>query len=159
MVIAKARPDIGSRTNGNGVAATISPPAVVSDGRVLCPRCDTRLTFGYFEPQCPTCGYEDYHHLPPVDTNKKKSIVSSGSRFVLRYVGDFPALSETVAHVKIVRIRNRAVYSVRCPFCKTTMAQSSLSGKRRERREERYKCELGHRVSLTPGKNGMMGWK
>ena len=86
-------------------------------------------------------------------------MVSAATHFVLRYVGDFPALSETLTHVRLVRVRNRVVYDVTCPFCGKAMVQSSLSGKRREVREERYKCEEGHRVSLTPGKNGHLGWK
>ncbi len=85
--------------------------------------------------------------------------MSAGTRSVLRYVGEFPTLSETLTQVKLVRLRNRVVYGVTCPFCGQAMTQSSLSGKRREAREERYKCSDGHRVSLTPGRNGALGWK
>ena len=86
-------------------------------------------------------------------------MISSGTRYVLRYVGDFPSLSETLTHVQLRRLRNRVVYSVTCPFCQGEMEQSSLSGKRREMREERYRCTDGHRVSLTPTPNGALGWK
>ena len=61
--------------------------------------------------------------------------------------------------MQLRRIRNRVVYAVTCPFCQSEMDQSSLSGKRREIREERYKCIQGHRVSLIPRKSGSMGWK
>lgn len=122
-----------------------------------CPRCASRLTVGYFEPECLKCGYVDYTHRPPIMLNN--NIISSGTRYVVRYVGDFPSLSKTVAHIKVNRVRNRVAYSVVCPFCGTQMDQTSLSGKRREVREERYKCTQGHRLSLAPARNGGMGWK
>ena len=160
MVIAKAEPKVEVTRNGSAAVATVPSPITTLDRRLACPRCETPLMYGYFEPQCPECGYVYYDYKPPTNGHKKDNIVSSGSRFVLRYVGDAPALSETLAHVKLVRLRNRAVYNVRCPFCTCTMVQSSLSGKRRERREERYKCDEGHRVSLMPSNNnGVMGWK
>ena len=90
---------------------------------------------------------------------RPKSILSTGTRYVLRYVGDSKSLSETLTYVKLERLRNRVVFGVKCPFCEKRMDQSSLSGKRREVREERYKCESGHRVSLLPKKDGSMGWK
>ena len=113
----------------------------------------------YDEPQCLQCGYVDYSYAPPVDANKPKSILSAGTRYVLRYVGDFTSLNETLTYVQLRRVRNRVVFGVTCPFCNSQMDQSSLSGKRREVREERYKCVEGHRVSLTPAKNGGLGWK
>ena len=88
-----------------------------------------------------------------------KNVVSDGARFILRYVGDFSSLSETLANVRLRRLRNRVVYGVECPFCGGQMDQSSLSGKRREVREERYKCESGHRISPLPKKDGSLGWK
>ena len=129
----------------------------VTADRSVCPRCDTRLSIKYFEPQCLQCGYVDYTHR--MSTRVRKNLVNSGTRYVLRYVGDFPALSETLAHIQLHRLRNRAVYGVSCPFCGRSMVQASLSGKRREVREERYKCMDGHRVSLTPKADGGLGWK
>ena len=82
-----------------------------------------------------------------------------GTRYILRYVGEFPSLVETLTYVQLRRLRNRAVYVPTCPFCGGGMEQSSLSGKRREVREERFSCELGHRVSLMPDRNGDLGWK
>ena len=127
--------------------------------RLYCPRCETRLVSGYDEPQCLSCGYADYSHTSELDSNRKRSIVSTATRFILRYVGDFPTLTERLAHVRLVRVRNRVVFDVNCPFCDNAMDQSSLSGKRPEVREQRYRCDQGHRVSLVPGKAGMMGWR
>jgi Zn ribbon nucleic-acid-binding protein len=124
-----------------------------------CPRCSSLLKINYYEPECMQCGYVDYSYNPAVTSDSKKSLLGAGTRYVLRYVGDFPSLKETVAHVKLQRLRNRIVYGVCCPFCKLPMMQSSLSGKRREAREERYKCSEGHRVSLTPNTDGNLGWK
>ncbi|CAI8053413.1 hypothetical protein GBAR_LOCUS29214 [Geodia barretti] len=88
-----------------------------------------------------------------------KNLLSTATQYVFRYVGDFPALSETLAHVKVVRIRNRAGFDVECPFCSQAMEEASLSGKRPEARERRFKCTDGHRVSLIPGKTGVEGWR
>jgi hypothetical protein len=125
--------------------------------RSACPRCSARVFTGYYEPECLKCGWVDYEFQAP--ETKQQSILGSATRYILRYVGEFAALSETLAHVKVVRLRNRAVYGVVCPFCTKPMAQTSLSGKRREVREQRYECGLGHRVSLTPAKSGSLGWK
>lgn len=135
------------------------PELVVTPRQFVCPRCDSQLRMNYDEPQCLQCGYVDYEYAPPVDANKPKSILSAGTRYVLRYVGDFTSLNETLTYVQLRRVRNRVVFGVTCPFCQSQMDQSSLSGKRREVREERYKCTEGHRVSLTPAKNGGLGWK
>ena len=125
----------------------------------LCPRCQTKLIIGYDEPECSTCGYVDYEYEPRPTTDNR-SILSSATKFILRYIGDFENLSNTIANVKVVRVKNRVVYSVECPFCLNPMEQSSLSGKRAEIREQRYKCEKGHRVSLLPNKKHKgLGWK
>ena len=131
-----------------------------STTHALCRRCDTRLMRGYDEPQCPSCGYVDYSHAPKDARAMTKRIISSATLSVLRYVGDFPSLSETLTHVKLIRVRNRVMYAVNCPFCERAMDQSSLSGKRPDVREQRYKCMDGHRVSLVPSNNGSsLGWK
>ena len=115
------------------------------------------MAMGYDEPECPVCGNADYSYT---DMRKRsKSLMSAATRYVLRYAGDFPALGQTLAHVKLVRVRNRVVFAVRCPFCERIMDQSSLSGKRPDLGEQRYKCEDGHRVSLVPLRNGMLGWR
>lgn len=143
MVISVARPSPSS-------GAVAADPA-------RCPRCDSRLRVSYFEPECIHCGYVDYSHRPPARLNN--NLMSSGTQYVVRYVGHFPTLSSTVAHIKVHRVRNRVAYMVVCPFCARSMEQTSLSGKRREVREERYKCTQGHRLSLAPSKNGGIGWK
>ncbi len=134
-----------------------APPATTKP-LSLCPRCDSDLVISYHEPECLLCGFVDYAYTP-VKRIGTKSVVSDGARFILRYVGDFSSLSETLANVRLRRLRNRVIYGVECPFCGGQMDQSSLSGKRREVREERYKCESGHRISLLPKKDGSLGWK
>ncbi len=124
----------------------------------VCPRCASALIITYDEPECLPCGYVDYKYVPPTPIGKK-SLMSAGTRFVLRYVGDSSRLTETLVNVQLKRLRHRIVYAVSCPFCKGEMEQSSLSGKRRELREERYKCSVGHRISLIPNRDGRMGWK
>ena len=134
----------------------IAKPAVK---RIYCIRCGTKLIKGYDEPECLNCGYADYS-APPEISQKGQSLLSAATRYVLRYVGDFPTLSETLAQVKLIRIRNRVAYKVECPFCDKTMEQSSLSGKRPEVREQRYKCPDGHRVSLvSTGRDDSLGWR
>ena len=147
-------------TQANGRADKIpqkSPNGASSIRRMTCPRCSSQLRINYYEPECLRCGYVDYSVPPTSSTNG--SLLSSGTGYVLRYVGQFSSLADTLTHVKLERVRNRVVYGVRCPFCTRPMSQTSLSGKRREIREERYKCVEGHRVSLAPGKNGALGWK
>ena len=125
-----------------------------------CPRCEASLVSNYYEPHCLQCGYVDYSYTPPSKIGKK-NLMSAGTLYVFRYMGDSPTLSETLAHVQLRRLRNRIVFGVTCPFCDddVEMEQSSLSGKRKEIREERYRCPYGHRVSLIPRKDGNMGWK
>jgi len=124
----------------------------------ICPRCDSDLVICYHEPECLLCGFVDYSYTP-VKRIGIKSVVSDGARYILRYVGEFSSLADRLTNVRLERLRNRVVYGVECPFCLGPMDQSSLSGKRREVREERYKCESGHRISLLPKKDGSLGWK
>lgn len=124
----------------------------------VCPRCEASLIMTYNEPECIQCGFVDYKYVPPTPISAKNAM-SSATRHIFRYMGDSPNLKETLVDAQLRRIRNRVVYDVTCPFCRSQMDQSSLSGKRREIREERYKCTQGHRVSLIPRKSGHMGWK
>ena len=116
------------------------------------------MVMSYDEPECLSCGYADYEYTRKF-SGDHDNLLSTATRYVLRYVGDFPALTETLTHVKLIRIRNRVGFAVNCPFCEQIMEESSLSGKRPEAKEQRYKCEDGHRVSLIPGTNGMTGWR
>jgi len=146
-----------------GTAAPLAAPRVDVPETVAdptnCVRCSARLVNIFDEPQCPVCGWADYSKIP--ERTRGTSLLSTATRFVIRYAGDSGALSETVADVRVVRIRNRVAYEVNCPFleCQKTMEQTSLSGKRPEVREQRFRCTDGHRVSLLPGKGGMLGWK
>jgi len=125
-----------------------------------CQRCKSQLVMGYDEPQCLTCGYADYSHSRDIVPRwARTSIVSAATRYVVRYVGDAMNLADQLTHVRLVRHNNRAIFDVTCPFCEGSMEESSLSGKRPEAREQRFKCEIGHRVSLIPRKNGMLGWR
>ena len=157
MVITVAKPFAAPISNGTVEAPQRSPNGVAVADPMTCPRCEARLRIAYFEPECLQCGYVNYEYR--ATNGYKKTIINSGTRYVLRYVGEFTSLAETLAHVKLRRVRNRVVYGVRCPFCGMGMIQTSLSGKRREVREERYKCDEGHRLSLAPGNNGNLGWK
>ena len=126
-----------------------------------CPRCHARLIKTYHEPECLQCGYQDYRFAGEAKRNGDQSLLSSATRYVVRYIGDSPSLRNVTTYVQAVRTGNRLAHEVECPFCpdKTIMEQSSLSGKRREFREERFKCAYSHRVSLTPDKSGFLAWK
>ena len=145
-------------SNGAAAAVVVGVPSSTRP-RTTCPRCREALRIIYHEPSCLKCGYADYAYTPPQDRTAPRSLVSAGTEYVLRYFGDSPALAETLTYAKAVRHNNRVLYAVTCPFCTNPMVQASQSGKRREVREERYKCEEGHRVSLAPSKNGGLGWK
>ena len=127
---------------------------------LACPRCNGRLYTRYHEPECMQCGYAHYPHTPPTKIGNT-NLMSSGTRSVIRYVGDAPLLTERLLYVRLTRMGTRIVYAVTCPFCEVEMEQSSLSGKRREIREERYRCPDGHRISLIPipNRDRPLGWK
>ncbi len=141
-------------------AVEVAPPphkVVPPAQNMICPRCEAQLRINFDEPQCLQCGYVDYGYVPPQKKERKDPF--NGNRHILRYTGEFKNLKDTLTHVELRRFRNRAIYLVCCPFCNKEMTQTSLSGKRREVREERYKCAQDHRISLTPSKNGSLGWK
>ncbi len=145
-------------TTSPSVAPRVDAPAAVAEP-TDCTRCHARLVNIFDEPQCPVCGWADYSKIP--ELTRGTGILSSATRFVVRYAGESRTLGETLADVRVVRVRNRVAYEVNCPFleCQKTMEQTSLSGKRPEVREQRFRCTDGHRVLLVPGKNGMLGWK
>ncbi|MBN18004.1 MAG: hypothetical protein CL758_00765 [Chloroflexi bacterium] len=129
----------------------------IEKSKVLCPRCNSKLRITYYEPQCIQCGFVDYEYKENI--KKSKNVVNSGTKYVLRYYGEAESLNNTLVNIELYRLGNRAVYNVTCPFCTTKMEQTSLSGKRRDMKEERYKCEKGHRVSLKVKEDGGLGWK
>lgn len=124
-----------------------------------CARCGSRMFMGRDEPECVTCGYADYTYSRDMAPRwARNSILSSATRLVARYVGASERLAHTVVHMTLVRKGTRAIYKVTCPFCQGSMEESSLSGKRAEPQEQRFKCGDGHRVSIMPGRNGMPVW-
>ena len=145
-------------TSAPATTTTTTPTKI--GAREICPRCKKPLFTNYYEPECLQCGYAHYEFTPPTQIGGK-SQMSSGRKYIFRYVGDFPKMAERLVHSRLERLRNRVVRVPTCPFCEAEMEQSSLSGKRREIREERYRCPDGHRISLIPLKdqNMYMGWK
>lgn len=125
----------------------------------FCPRCSASMVITYEDPQCLICGYADYTYTPPAAEIVKNNVMSRSTQRVFRYMGPSENLSETLIHARLHRVRNRVAFAVTCPFCEAQMEESSLSGKRRERREQRYRCPKEHRVSLIPKRGGGMGWK
>ena len=132
-------------------------PHVRSRPASTCPRCHSGLLKTYEEPQCLQCGYVDYLYTPP--QREVHGLVSSATRLVLRYVGEFSGLEETLTDVELKRVNNRAVMGVTCPFCTQPMDQSPPSGGKRQSAEKRYRCARGHRVALIENDAGVVGWK
>jgi len=124
-----------------------------------CPRCEAPLWINHEEPECLQCGYVDYRYTAPAVGANKKSIMSSATRYVIRYVGTSPALTDLSAHVHVEQVRNFVVHRVNCPYCDKQMICSSVSGNREGVRKGRYRCDEGHRVLVTPDKDGGLGWK
>ena len=146
-----------SDTIFGAAAVAAAEPSHRTGSPLACERCGTRLVLGYDEPECITCGWSDYSKA----STKQRSVnvFSAATRYILRYVGDFPTLAHTLVHVRLVRARNRSVFTVACPFCRKQMDESSLSGRRPDLREQRYRCIDGHRISLVPIKGGLFGWR
>ena len=142
---------------GSGIR--VSAERTAARASTGCPRCDTALAPGPYEMECLMCGYADYESTTLTVSHSRRSIVSSGTIYSVRYGGDAKTLCEVLTYVEVIGGRGRGAYRVACPFDKTLMVQTSLSGKRREKREERYGCDKGHRISLTPDKSGSLSWK
>ena len=160
MVVPLVKPTVTQTEEDATFAQTQASPGYTASAsrEMVCPRCEAPLWITYEEPECLQCGYVDYRYAAP-SVAASKSIVSSATRYVIRYVGTFPALTDMTTHVQVQRLRNFVVHGVRCPFCDHQMIQSSISGNRKGVREGRYRCDEGHRVSLTPAKDGSLGWK
>lgn len=136
-----------------------SSHSVIADKKTHCKRCDSRLFMGDYEPECLNCGYAEYSYTQAKLPKNNRGILSTATRFIIRYSGEFANLAQTLAHVKLVRSGHKVVYDVKCPFCEEHMEQTSLSGKRPDMREQRYKCPIGHRLSLIPNHRGVLGWR
>mgnify|MGYP003387118947 CR=1 FL=1 len=128
-------------------------------GKLLCPKCSSIIVRTYYEPQCLQCGYVDYSTPLEKIESPGSTVVGSATRYMVRYKGHSENFKEKLAHVKVVREKNRIIFNVNCPFCETSMEQTSLSGKRKDLREERFKCNQGHRVSLLPSKKSGITWR
>ncbi len=126
-----------------------------------CPRCKEKLRVTYRdqEPECWTCGYVDYSYIPKI--RAAKSYLASGTQFLLRYIGDYSTMKEKLVLVHVLRGNGAAKlrHQPECPFCGKGMDIVSLSGKHRQRGEERFTCPADHRISLPKGQNGPKGWK
>ena len=159
MVVPLVRPTV-THENDTFAQTQAQPQAITSThSRMVCPRCEAPLWISYEEPECLQCGYVDYRYTAPDTGASEKSIMSSATRYIIRYVGTFPGLIDLTAHVHVERVRNFVVPGVECPFCNKQMIRSSVSGNHEGVREGHYRCDEGHRVSLTPDKEGGFGWK
>ena len=127
--------------------------------RMVCPRCQDKLRINYDEPECLTCGYADYAYVPPKQL-EEASILSSGTKYTIRYSGEYSVLKETLCQVQLVRVRQKVRWFLACPFCNLPMKERTLSGMRRYKSEIRYSCEQGHKASLMDGsEGGELSWK
>ena len=130
-----------------------------------CPRCNNRLqqNFADMEPKCVACGFVDYTFIPKISVGK--SILQTATEYYIRYNGTYDYLKETTVHVKTIRIGNangsgRLENKPNCPFCEGSMESLSLSGKRKDKIEARFKCASDHRISLFMGsERSEMSWR
>lgn len=132
---------------------------VVADERTSCPRCRAPLwTTAYGEPECLLCGYVNYHYAP---TNGKIiSLLSTATTFVVRYVGDVPALAEMLTQMRYYRVKNSIRYAVKCPWCHEAMQLLPPAGERKDRTKTRHECSLRHRVTLSSPESALgLGWE
>ena len=98
---AKPRVPVVPRKVSSGLAAQKA-----KSNKTHCPKCSAQLRRNYDDAECLNCGFVDYDYVPPVIEKKQTSIIGTGTRYVLRYVGEFPTLSDVVTHVKVYRVRN-----------------------------------------------------
>lgn len=128
---------------------------------ITCPKCCGQLRSNYSdqEPECWVCGYVDYSFVPK--TKVSKSLISTGTRFLVRYVGHFPAMRGRLVHIRAVRGSGVAKigHDATCPFCGKIMEAAALSIKRKHMSEDRFICSQGHRISLLQTQDGDIGWK
>lgn len=132
---------------------------VVVEEHTFCPRCFTLLwTTAYGEPECLLCGYVNYRYVSP--TNGKVSLLSTATTFVVRYVGDVPALADMLTQVKCHRVKNSLRYAVNCPWCHETMQLLVAAGKKKDRSMSRHECSLRHRINFRPIESALgLGWE
>ena len=125
-----------------------------------CPRCSARLFENYEELLCVRCGYTDYSRPLPKPPTGPRNALNAATLWIVRYVGDSPNMANDLMQVRTERSGYCIVYRATCPYCKSTMSQSSRrSSKRIEKREERHRCDHGHIITLTWDEEGELGWK
>lgn len=126
----------------------------------VCLRCATRLEFTYDEPQCPSCGFVDYACTRDIGpSSKRRSILSLGISYVLRYISEFGNLSDLLVQMRVIGRSRGHAYVVSCPFCDRSIVDSSPTCLRTGRREQRFTCSDRHRISLVHDGAGVMGWE
>ena len=139
-----------------------------------CPRCSSApLLSNFDETKCVHCGYVEYaltdgHEQTAAESNADESIDIASQPFrattyAVRYAGAFEQQKGKIVFVTAYAEPNQkkrdALLRVQCPFCMDSdsdsdsdspamMSPASLSGKRRRMNEQRYRCDLGHRLSL-----------
>ena len=151
----------------------IAPASDADAHSRACPRCDSTPLLTHFdETSCIHCGYVEYslrdgHEQTAAESNADESIDIASQPFrattyAVRYAGAFPEqkgkLIYVTAYAEPNQTKRDALLRVKCPFCAgegdgeggetTIMSPASLSGKRRRLNEARFRCDLGHRLSL-----------
>jgi hypothetical protein len=125
-----------------------------------CPRCTARLFENYDEMLCVRCGCVDYNVPSPRNSSGTKNALNAAILWIVRYVGDSPLMKNDLLQVRTERSGYCIAYKVTCPYCNSTMSQSSRrSSKRIEKREERHRCNLGHIITLRWDEEGDLGWR
>ena len=78
-------------------------------GKLLCPKCSSIIVRTYYEPQCLQCGYVDYSTPLEKIESPGSTVVGSATRYMVRYKGHSENFKEKLAHVKVVREKNRII--------------------------------------------------
>ena len=68
-----------------------------------CPKCNNSMRRSYDdqEPECWMCGHVDYSFVPRL--MRTKSILGTGTKYLVRYIGGFPKMKERLVEVQAVR--------------------------------------------------------
>lgn len=130
-----------------------------------CPKCGGPLYAEYYtkESSCILCGFVDYTTVIMEEpafpkASPSANLMTKATIQIWRYKGDAPSLKDVTVTTRIAKaaITAKGHRSVRvnviptCPFdCGLDMEQASLSGKRKNVQEVRYRCASNHRVSLV----------
>ena len=141
------------------VSTASSRPVSILPG-LNCPRCAARLFESYEELLCVHCGYTDYSRPTPRPTSATRNALNAATIWIVRYTGNSPNLGNSLMQVRTERSGYCIAYKATCPYCNSSMSQSSRrSSKRIEKRQERHRCDHGHIITLTWDEDGELGWK